>query len=76
MRKRWRSGREDEPWGVYVGATVDEKVNDEYVSAGGGCVEGKDAIEDGVDGLAMGECVLDETDVARGGGGVEAKMGD
>ena len=39
-------------------------------------MEREDAIEDGVDGLAMGEGVLDEADVARGGGRVEAETGD
>lgn len=39
-------------------------------------MEGEDTVEDGVDGLAMGEGVLDEADVARGGGRVQAETGD
>lgn len=39
-------------------------------------MEGQDTVEDGVDGLAVGEGVLDEADVARSGGRVEAETGD
>ena len=71
-----KSGRADEPGGVYVCATVDEEADDEDAAAGTGGMEGQDTVEDGVDGLAVGEGVLDEADVARSGGRVEAETGD
>lgn len=39
-------------------------------------MERKDAVDDGVDGLAVGEGVFDEADVACCGCGVEAEVGD
>lgn len=39
-------------------------------------MEGEDAVEDGVDGLSVREGVLDEADVARRCGRVEAQVGD
>ena len=39
-------------------------------------MKGKDAVNDGVDRLAMVEGVGDKAEVARRGGGMEAEMGD
>lgn len=39
-------------------------------------MEREDAVDDGVDGLAVGEGVFDEADVACCGCGVEAEVGD
>ena len=39
-------------------------------------MERQDAVDDGVDGLAVGEGVFNETEVARCGGGVEVEVGD
>ena len=38
-------------------------------------MKGKDAVNDGVDRLAMVEGVGDKAEVARRGGGMEAEMG-
>lgn len=39
-------------------------------------MEGENAVDDGIDGLAVVEGVGDQAEVAGGGGGVEAKVGD
>ena len=39
-------------------------------------MKGKDAVNDGVDRLAVVEGVGDKAEVARRGGGMEAEMGD
>lgn len=75
-KKAGGGGGGSEPWGVHVSAGVDQKVDDDDVSACTSGMDGEDTVENGVYGLAMGDGVLDETDVARGGGGVEAEVGD
>ena len=39
-------------------------------------MEGENAVDDGIDGLAVVEGIGDEPEVARGRGGVEAELGD
>jgi hypothetical protein len=65
-----------ESWGVYVCAALDEQVDDEDVATCACGMEREYAVDNRVDWLAVWEGVLDETDVARGGGRVQAKMGD
>jgi hypothetical protein len=64
------------PGSIDIGTMLDEEPDDLLVAAGAGSMEGEDTVEDGVDGLATGEGVLDEADVSSGGGGVEADVLD
>lgn len=57
--------RADEPWGIDVGAALDENFDDDVVATGAGGVEGEDAVDDRVDRLAVFERISDEAEVAR-----------
>jgi hypothetical protein len=64
-----------ETQGADVCAVVYE-VDDEVVPPRQSDVEGEHTVEDGVDGLAMGEGILDESDVPICSSGVEAQLQD
>lgn len=65
-----------EPHCIDVCTMVDEETDDEVVAAGTCHMQGKDAIEDRVDGLAMREGILHKPDVARCRGCVQAEIWD
>ena len=71
MNCRW-----DVPGCIHIGTTVDKQLHYEIIPAGAGNVEGEDAVDNRVDGLAVIECIGDEPEVPSGSSRVKAKLGD
>ncbi len=64
------------PGGIDVCAALDEETNYAVVPARARDMEGENTVDDGVHGLSVIEGICDKAEVPRGGGGVEAKVGD
>ena len=64
------------PRGVHVCAALDEQTDYAVVPSRAGDMEGEDAVDDRVDGLAVIEGIRHQAEVAGRGGGVEAEVGD
>jgi hypothetical protein len=63
------------PGKVDVGTAVDEELGDMFRTTGGGSMECRNAIPNGIDWLLLAEGILNEPDVARQGGLVETQIG-
>lgn len=64
------------PRSIDICAMINQDSDDLHIATRTGSMEGKNAIEDRIYGLAVVERILDEPDIASGGGGVEAKTGN
>lgn len=56
------------PRSIDIGAMINQKLDDLHISACTSRMKGKNTIEDRVNWLAIIQSVLDEPDVASGGG--------
>lgn len=64
------------PRSIDICAMINQDFDNLHIATRTGGMEGKDAIEDRVYGLAVVEGILDEPDIASSGGRVEAKTGN
>jgi len=73
---RRREGKLNIPHSIDIRPLLDQQFHYEIIPPRRCSVEGQHPIEDGIDRLAMGEGVFDETDVAVRSGGVEIQVRD
>jgi len=66
-----RLKRGNVPWGVNVCTVVYQQVDNLFIPTRASNVYGKDAVEDRIDWLAVGESVSDEAIVSGGSGGMQ-----
>lgn len=64
------------PWCVNICSMLNEELHDQVVPTRTCGMQWQDTVKDRVDGLAVRERILDETDIASGSGRVQAKMWD
>jgi hypothetical protein len=64
------------PRSVDISAVVDQELDNLDMPAGTGSMEREDAVEDGIDRLAMVKSVLDEAKVSGGSSFMETELGD